>query len=215
MELGFETGRMKTGTPPRVDGRSLDYSKMEEQPGDEIPGRFSYLDTPTLVKQRPCYITYTNARGARNPAHGFEKSPMFQGRIKGLGPRYCPSVEDKINRFADKDRHQIFVEPEGWQHRGNVHQRLQQLAARGRAVPRPAQNRRLRERQDVPARLRHRVRLFPAHPTQPDPGNQARAQPLFRGPDQRHHGLRGSRLPGSDGGHQRPQHACTASSLSS
>ncbi|GAB2460243.1 tRNA uridine 5-carboxymethylaminomethyl modification enzyme MnmG [Hymenobacter qilianensis] len=113
IELGFEAGRMKTGTPPRVDGRSLDYSKMEEQPGDEIPGRFSYLDTPTLVKQRPCYITYTNPEVHEILRTGFEKSPMFQGRIKGLGPRYCPSVEDKINRFADKDRHQIFVEPEG------------------------------------------------------------------------------------------------------
>ncbi|MCC2545731.1 tRNA uridine-5-carboxymethylaminomethyl(34) synthesis enzyme MnmG [Hymenobacter sp. BT175] len=112
-ELGFESGRMKTGTPPRVDGRSLDYSKMEEQPGDEVPGKFSYLDTPRLVEQRPCYITYTNAEVHDILRTGFEKSPMFQGRIQGLGPRYCPSVEDKINRFADKDRHQIFVEPEG------------------------------------------------------------------------------------------------------
>ncbi|ALD22149.1 tRNA uridine-5-carboxymethylaminomethyl(34) synthesis enzyme MnmG [Hymenobacter sp. DG25A] len=114
IELGFEAGRMKTGTPPRVDGRSLDYSKMEEQPGDEVPSKFSYLDTPTLPKQRPCYITYTNPEVHEILKEGFEKSPMFQGRIKGLGPRYCPSVEDKINRFADKDRHQIFVEPEGW-----------------------------------------------------------------------------------------------------
>ena len=114
VELGFEVGRMKTGTPPRVDGRSLDYSRMEVQAGDEQPGRFSYLDTPPLVRQRPCYITYTNERVHAILREGFEKSPMFQGRIKGLGPRYCPSVEDKINRFADKDRHQIFVEPEGW-----------------------------------------------------------------------------------------------------
>ena len=114
VELGFEAGRMKTGTPPRVDGRSLDYSKMEEQGGDAEPSKFSYLDTPRLVNQRPCYITYTNERVHDILREGFEKSPMFQGRIKGLGPRYCPSVEDKINRFADKDRHQIFVEPEGW-----------------------------------------------------------------------------------------------------
>ena len=114
VELGFEAGRMKTGTPPRVDGRSLDYSKMEPQSGDEVPSKFSYLDTPRLVNQRPCYITYTNERVHDILREGFEKSPMFQGRIKGLGPRYCPSVEDKINRFADKDRHQIFVEPEGW-----------------------------------------------------------------------------------------------------
>jgi tRNA uridine 5-carboxymethylaminomethyl modification enzyme len=113
-ELGFEAGRMKTGTPPRVDGRSLDYSKMEEQRGDAEPSKFSYLDTPRLAQQRPCYITYTNERVHDILREGFEKSPMFQGRIKGLGPRYCPSVEDKINRFADKDRHQIFVEPEGW-----------------------------------------------------------------------------------------------------
>ncbi|AMJ67610.1 tRNA uridine-5-carboxymethylaminomethyl(34) synthesis enzyme MnmG [Hymenobacter sp. PAMC 26628] len=112
--LGFEAGRMKTGTPPRVDGRSLDYSKMEVQAGDAVPGKFSYLDTAPLAQQRPCYITYTNERVHNILREGFEKSPMFQGRIKGLGPRYCPSVEDKINRFADKDRHQIFVEPEGW-----------------------------------------------------------------------------------------------------
>jgi tRNA uridine 5-carboxymethylaminomethyl modification enzyme len=114
VELGFEAGRMKTGTPPRVDGRSLDYSRMEVQDGDANPSRFSYLDTPRLTGQRPCYITYTNERVHEILKEGFEKSPMFQGRIKGLGPRYCPSVEDKINRFADKDRHQIFVEPEGW-----------------------------------------------------------------------------------------------------
>jgi tRNA uridine 5-carboxymethylaminomethyl modification enzyme len=113
-ELGFESGRMKTGTPPRVDGRSLLYDRMEEQLGDENPGKFSYLDTPRLTKQRSCYITYTNQEVHEVLKTGFEKSPMFTGRIQGLGPRYCPSVEDKINRFADKDRHQIFVEPEGW-----------------------------------------------------------------------------------------------------
>ena len=116
IQLGFEAGRMKTGTPPRVDGRSLDYSKMEEQPGDENPGKFSYSDeTQPLKKQVSCWITYTNDAVHEVLKTGFDKSPMFTGRIKGLGPRYCPSVEDKINRFADKDRHQIFVEPEGWQ----------------------------------------------------------------------------------------------------
>lgn len=114
VQLGFEAGRMKTGTPPRIDGRSLNYNKMEEQPGDETPGKFSYLDTPVLTKQRSCWITYTNESVHEVLRTGFEKSPMFSGRIKGLGPRYCPSVEDKINRFADKERHQIFVEPEGW-----------------------------------------------------------------------------------------------------
>ncbi|MCF0065735.1 tRNA uridine-5-carboxymethylaminomethyl(34) synthesis enzyme MnmG [Dyadobacter chenwenxiniae] len=114
LTLGFEAGRMKTGTPPRVDGRSLDYSKMEEQPGDENPSKFSYTDTKPLAKQRSCWITYTNSEVHEILRTGFEKSPMFSGRIKGIGPRYCPSVEDKINRFADKDRHQIFVEPEGW-----------------------------------------------------------------------------------------------------
>ncbi|GAB3892672.1 tRNA uridine-5-carboxymethylaminomethyl(34) synthesis enzyme MnmG [Spirosoma agri] len=112
--LGFESGRMKTGTPPRVDGRSLNYDLMEEQLGDEKPGKFSYTNTPALTKQRSCWITYTNQAVHDELKKGFEKSPMFTGRIKGLGPRYCPSVEDKINRFADKDRHQIFVEPEGW-----------------------------------------------------------------------------------------------------
>lgn len=114
VRLGFEAGRMKTGTPPRVDGRSLDYSKMEEQKGDESPNKFSYLDTKPLSEQRSCWITYTNQAVHNELKTGFDKSPMFSGRIKGLGPRYCPSVEDKINRFADKDRHQIFVEPEGW-----------------------------------------------------------------------------------------------------
>ncbi|HEY3401996.1 MAG TPA: tRNA uridine-5-carboxymethylaminomethyl(34) synthesis enzyme MnmG [Ohtaekwangia sp.] len=112
--LGFEAGRMKTGTPPRVDGRSLDYSKMEEQPGDEKPGKFSYSNTKPLEKQVSCWITYTNEQVHEHLKLGFEKSPMFQGRIKGIGPRYCPSIEDKINRFADRERHQIFVEPEGW-----------------------------------------------------------------------------------------------------
>ncbi|RRB12213.1 tRNA uridine-5-carboxymethylaminomethyl(34) synthesis enzyme MnmG [Larkinella knui] len=114
VQLGFEAGRMKTGTPPRVDGRSLNYTLMEEQPGDEDPGKFSYMNTPALTKQRHCWITYTNPEVHEILKTGFERSPMFTGRIKGLGPRYCPSVEDKINRFADKDRHQIFVEPEGW-----------------------------------------------------------------------------------------------------
>lgn len=112
--LGFEAGRMKTGTPPRVDGRSLDYSKMEEQPGDEKPGKFSYTSTKPLEKQVSCWITYTNEEVHNELQKGFDRSPMFQGRIKGLGPRYCPSIEDKINRFADRERHQIFVEPEGW-----------------------------------------------------------------------------------------------------
>ncbi|MBX0333691.1 tRNA uridine-5-carboxymethylaminomethyl(34) synthesis enzyme MnmG [Pontibacter sp. HSC-14F20] len=114
IQLGFEAGRMKTGTPPRVDGRSLDYSRMEEQFGDENPSKFSYTETTPLAKQRSCFITYTNSDVHEILKTGFEKSPMFQGRIQGLGPRYCPSIEDKINRFADRNRHQIFVEPEGW-----------------------------------------------------------------------------------------------------
>jgi len=114
VSIGFESGRMKTGTPPRVDGRSLDYSKMEEQKGDEEPGKFSYSDTKPLTKQVSCWITYTNEAVHEQLKEGFERSPMFSGRIKGLGPRYCPSIEDKINRFAERERHQIFVEPEGW-----------------------------------------------------------------------------------------------------
>lgn len=112
--LGFESGRMKTGTPPRVDGRSLDYSKMEEQWGDEERGKFSFTDVDLPKNQKCCWITYTNTNVHETLKEGFEKSPMFTGRIKGLGPRYCPSIEDKINRFAERDRHQIFVEPEGW-----------------------------------------------------------------------------------------------------
>ena len=114
VELGVEAGRMKTGTPPRVDGRSLDYSKMEEQWGDNNRGRFSYTNVELPTEQRCCWITYTNTEVHETLKEGFEKSPMFTGRIKGLGPRYCPSIEDKINRFAERDRHQIFVEPEGW-----------------------------------------------------------------------------------------------------
>jgi tRNA uridine 5-carboxymethylaminomethyl modification enzyme len=114
LTLGFESGRMKTGTPPRVDGRSLDYSKMEEQKGDENPSKFSFSDTTPLSKQVSCWITYTNENVHTELQKGFDRSPMFQGRIKGLGPRYCPSIEDKINRFAERERHQIFVEPEGW-----------------------------------------------------------------------------------------------------
>ena len=115
VSLGLEAGRMKTGTPPRVDGRSLDYSKMEEQLGDENPEKFSYLDsTSPLQAQRSCWITYTNKEVHQTLETGFDRSPMFNGRIQGLGPRYCPSIEDKINRFAERERHQIFVEPEGW-----------------------------------------------------------------------------------------------------
>jgi tRNA uridine 5-carboxymethylaminomethyl modification enzyme len=128
ISLGFEAGRMKTGTPPRVDGRSLDYSKMEVQHGDENPGKFSYLNVQEFAYkverkddfkngpegQIPCYVTYTNEEVHEILRTGFEKSPMFTGRIQGLGPRYCPSIEDKITRFAERDRHQLFVEPEGW-----------------------------------------------------------------------------------------------------
>ncbi len=113
-QLGFESGRMKTGTPPRVDGRSLDYSKMEEQFGDENPSKFSFSNTAALTKQRSCWITYTNPETHELLKTGFDRSPMFNGAIKSAGPRYCPSIEDKINRFSDRDRHQIFVEPEGW-----------------------------------------------------------------------------------------------------
>ncbi len=120
VQIGFESGRMKTGTPPRIDGRSLDYSKMEVQGGDEVVDKFSYLDNtspfigPNKVKQIPCHVTYTNQDVHDILKTGFEKSPMFQGRIQGLGPRYCPSIEDKITRFSERERHQLFVEPEGW-----------------------------------------------------------------------------------------------------
>ncbi|RXM50775.1 MULTISPECIES: tRNA uridine-5-carboxymethylaminomethyl(34) synthesis enzyme MnmG [unclassified Chryseobacterium] len=114
VSLGFEAGRMKTGTPPRVDGRSLDYSKMEEQKGDVNPQKFSYLDTPKLTKQLSCHIVYTNEIVHDILREGFDRSPMFNGTIQSLGPRYCPSIEDKINRFAERNRHQLFVEPEGW-----------------------------------------------------------------------------------------------------
>lgn len=114
VSLGFEAGRMKTGTPVRVDGRTIDFSKMEEQKGDENPQKFSYLDTPKLTHQRSCYITYTNETVHDILREGFDRSPMFNGTIQSLGPRYCPSIEDKINRFAERNRHQIFAEPEGW-----------------------------------------------------------------------------------------------------
>jgi len=114
VQLGFTAGRMKTGTPPRLDGRSLNYDVMEEQFGDEYPEKFSYLDNSALKEQRSCHIAYTNEEVHSILATGFEKSPMFTGRIQGLGPRYCPSIEDKITRFSERDRHQLFVEPEGW-----------------------------------------------------------------------------------------------------
>ena len=114
ISLGFESGRMKTGTPPRVDGRSLNYAAMEEQKGDEQMGKFSFTNTETPTRQMSCYITYTNPEVHKELEKGFDQSPMFSGRIQGLGPRYCPSIEDKINRFAERERHQIFVEPEGW-----------------------------------------------------------------------------------------------------
>ena len=115
VKVGFEAGRMKTGTPPRVDGRSLDYSKMREEPGDDIPDKFSYSDeTKPLSRQMLCHMTYTSNEVHSVLREGFDRSPMFNGRIKSVGPRYCPSIEDKINRFADKERHQLFVEPEGW-----------------------------------------------------------------------------------------------------
>ena len=112
--LGFNSGRMKTGTPPRVDGRSLDFTKMIVQPGDKNPASFSYLSNYTLKKQRDCHMSYTSAEVHDLLREGFDKSPMFNGAIQSIGPRYCPSIEDKINRFADKERHQLFVEPEGW-----------------------------------------------------------------------------------------------------
>jgi len=120
VRLGFVSGRMKTGTPPRIDSRSLDYSKMEVQGGDEVADKFSYLDNtspfigPNSIKQIPCHVSYTNQQVHDILKTGFEKSPMFQGRIQGLGPRYCPSIEDKITRFSERDRHQLFIEPEGW-----------------------------------------------------------------------------------------------------
>lgn len=115
VKIGFESGRMKTGTPPRVDGRSLDFSKMVEQPGDDHPAKFSFLEeSRPLENQRSCYMTYTSPEVHDLLREGFDRSPMFNGRIKSIGPRYCPSIEDKINRFADKDRHQLFIEPEGW-----------------------------------------------------------------------------------------------------
>jgi len=114
IELGFESDRMKTGTPVRVDGRSIDFSKLEEQKGDENPGKFSFTDTPTLKVQRSCYMAYTSREVHDILRTGFDESPMFTGKIEGIGPRYCPSIEDKIDRFAGKDSHQLFVEPEGW-----------------------------------------------------------------------------------------------------
>jgi len=115
VKLGFQSDRMKTGTPVRVDGRTIDYSKLIEQPGDDEVGKFSFMDTPKLEKQRSCYLAYTNTRVHETLKTGFEFSPMFTGRIGGVGPRYCPSIEDKIDRFSDKDQHQLFVEPEGWE----------------------------------------------------------------------------------------------------
>jgi tRNA uridine 5-carboxymethylaminomethyl modification enzyme len=132
--LGFEAGRMKTGTPPRIDGRSLNYDRMEVQEGDAEISSFSYKDIPKPVKQRCCWITHTNAKVHEILKTGFDKSPMFTGRIQGLGPRYCPSVEDKINRFAEKESHQLFVEPEGWDTVEMYAEWILDLSARGSAA---------------------------------------------------------------------------------
>ena len=134
--LGMESDRLKTGTPPRVDGRSLDYSKMEEQAGDEEVVGFSYKDTPRIkaADQRSCHITYTSQKVHDLLRKGFDRSPMFQGRIEGVGPRYCPSIEDKINRFADRDRHQLFVEPEGWNTVENIRKRVFYIITRRGSV---------------------------------------------------------------------------------
>ncbi|MBN1339348.1 MAG: tRNA uridine-5-carboxymethylaminomethyl(34) synthesis enzyme MnmG [Bacteroidales bacterium] len=114
LKLGFYSNRMKTGTPVRVDGRTIDFALLEEQPGDQVPGKFSFTDTPPLHKQRSCYLAYTSPEVHNVLSKGFEKSPMYTGRIEGIGPRYCPSIEDKIHRFSEKERHQLFIEPEGW-----------------------------------------------------------------------------------------------------
>lgn len=114
VDLGFDSGRLKTGTPPRIDGRTINYDKLTEQPGDENPQKFSYLDTPKLTHQKSCFIAYTNEQVHDYLREGFDRSPMFNGTIKSTGPRYCPSIEDKINRFAERNRHQLFAEPEGW-----------------------------------------------------------------------------------------------------
>ena len=165
ISLGFESGRMKTGTPPRVDGRSLDFQKMEEQPGDSDPGRFSFSETPTLSTQKSCHITYTNPQVHELLKQGFSRSPMFNGRIQGLGPSYCPSIEDKINRFAERDRHQIFVEPEGWNtveiyvngfSTVVLPEDVQYQALKGDSWIRKSKN--------VPTGLRHRIRLLPPYP---------------------------------------------------
>ena len=113
IDLGFEHGRMKTGTPPRLDGRTIDYNKLIEQAGDKNPGSFSFTNTSKLTNQLSCFITYTNSKVHEILQEGFEKSPMFTGRIQGIGPRYCPSIEDKIDRFKERERHQLFIEPEG------------------------------------------------------------------------------------------------------
>jgi tRNA uridine 5-carboxymethylaminomethyl modification enzyme len=144
--LGLQAGRMKTGTPPRIDGRSLNYSLMEEQPGDPNPSKFSYTNTPPLTTQRSCHITYTNTEVHDILRTGFEKSPMYTGRIQGLGPRYCPSIEDKINRFAERDRHQIFVEPE---HRRSICKWIFYLIALRCTTQSTTKNTRIRTRKNV------------------------------------------------------------------
>jgi tRNA uridine 5-carboxymethylaminomethyl modification enzyme len=188
VELGFEAGRMKTGTPPRVDGRSLDYSKMDVQPGDDPPGKFSYTDTPALTDQLPCWSTYTNQKVHDILRTGFHKSPMFNGRIQGVGPRYCPSIEDKIDRFSDKDRTSCLSSrkaaiPAKFISTGFLLRCPKMCSTKPFGKSGPG------KRQNVPPRLRHRVRLFSAYPTATDAGNQPRQKPVFRRPNQRHHGL--------------------------
>ncbi len=201
--LGFEAGRMKTGTPPRIDGRTIRWDALETQPGDEPAGRFSYTDTTPITDQVPCHIGYTSTAVHETLREGFDRSPMFNGRIQGLGPRYCPSIEDKIDRFADKDRHQLFVEPEG---RGTCEVYLNGFSS---SLPEDVQFKALRKIEGFEEAKMFRpgyaieYDFFPPTQLRRTLGDAPRGRALLRRPDQRHDRLRGGRLPGLDGGHQR------------
>ena len=204
-ELKLPQGRLKTGTPPRIDGRSIDFSALTEQPGDLDPVPvFSFMGNAAMhPRQVPCWVTHTNARTHDIIRGGLDRSPMYTGVIEGVGPRYCPSIEDKIHRFAAKESHQIFLEPEGLTHQRVLPERdLDQPAVRRAARP-GALDARPGKRLHPASRLRHRIRLF--RPARPEglAGNQGDQRPVLRRPDQRHHRLRRSGGAGPAGRRQR------------
>ena len=201
--LGFEIGRLKTGTPPRLDARTIDFSKFQVQAGDPIPTPFSFRTKAITQPQTVCWIGYTNAETHRIIRENVHRAPLYSGQIKGIGPRYCPSIEDKIVKFPDKPQHQLFLEPEGmdtneiYVNGMSTSMPIDVQVAMVKSIPG------LENAEMIRPGLRHRIRHGAAHGALPVAREQEDPEPLPGRPDQRHDGLRGSRLPGNHGGNQR------------